>query len=175
MPSNWKIRLHPTKCDKTRPTGLDYILPLVQTLAQKEKKLTTKAMITYKRLMTIGQKLKNDKDLAFKQAKSKMFQGHVSEEHFVVAMEKNYKSMIPYVLQLLTKKTTNFETKLDVRNLWYYGAVATCVMNSIQTSIKFSNFPRESLGTAVFGTNRIVELTMTRWPCLDAVQRATAQ
>jgi len=49
-----------------RPTGLGYIFSPnhLLTLTQKEKKLNPRAMITYKRPTTIGQKLTNYKDLA---------------------------------------------------------------------------------------------------------------
>jgi len=72
----WEDRLRPPKCDKKEdPQVWATSFPHLLTLTQKEKKLNPKAMITYKRRTTIGQKLTNYKDLALnktrKQTKGK--------------------------------------------------------------------------------------------------------
>jgi len=58
LASNWKDRLRPPICDKKEdPQVWATSFPHLLTLTQKEKKLKPKAMITYKRPTTIGQKL----------------------------------------------------------------------------------------------------------------------
>jgi len=57
LASKWEDRLRPPKCDKKEDpqvwaTSFSHLL----TLTHKEKKLNPKAMITYKRPTTIGQK-----------------------------------------------------------------------------------------------------------------------
>ena len=62
---NWEDCLRPPKCDKKEdPQIWATSFPHLLTLKKKEKKLNPKAMITYKRPTTIGQKLTNYKDLA---------------------------------------------------------------------------------------------------------------
>ena len=64
LASTWEDRLRPPKCDKKEdPHVWATSFPHLLTLTQKEKKLNPKAMITYKRPTTIGQKLTNYKDL----------------------------------------------------------------------------------------------------------------
>ena len=70
LASIWEDRLRPPKCDKKEdPQVWATSFPHLLTLTQKEKKLNTKAMITYKRPTTIGQKLTNYKDLALKKTR----------------------------------------------------------------------------------------------------------
>ena len=57
LASIWEDRLRPPKCDKKEdPQVWATSLPHLLTLTQKEKKLNPKAMITYKRPTTIGQR-----------------------------------------------------------------------------------------------------------------------
>ena len=73
LASNWEDRLWPPKCDKKEdPQAWATSFPHLLTLTHK-KKLKPKAMITYKRSITIGQK-------------RKVAQDHVSTMHFVVAL-----------------------------------------------------------------------------------------
>ena len=65
LASTWEDRLRPQKCNKKEdPQVWATSFPHLLTLTQKEKNLNLKAMITYKRPTTIGQKLTNYKDLA---------------------------------------------------------------------------------------------------------------
>ena len=58
--SNWEDRLRPPKCDKKEDPQLwATSFHRLLTLTQKEKKLNPKAMITYNRPTTIGQKQTN--------------------------------------------------------------------------------------------------------------------
>ena len=149
LASNWEDRLRPPKCDKKEdPQVWATSFPHLLTLTQKEKMLNPKAMITYKRPTTSGQKLTNYKDLALTrhESKPKVAQGHVSTVHFVVAMEKinnkkNNKSMVPNVSKFLTKtKTFKLNQSLTCADFGIF--VATFVICHEQyvgqTSNKFS-------------------------------------
>ena len=91
-------------------------------------------------------------------------------------MEKNNKSMVPNVSQLLTKtKTFKLNQSLTCADFGIY--VATCVICHEQyvgqTSNKFSkrllahrsNWNKQYCKTAV---------TRTRWPCRGTIQKTTA-
>ena len=80
--SNWEDRLRPSKCDKKEdPQVWAISFPHLLTLTQKEKKLNPKAMITYKRPTTIGQKLTNYKNLALKKTRKQANGGSRPCEH----------------------------------------------------------------------------------------------
>ena len=99
-------RLRPPKCDKKEdPQVWATSFPHLLTLTQKEKKLNPKAMITYKRPTTIGQKLTNCKDLALNKTRKQTNGGSRPCEHCALCgcYGKNNKSMVPNVSQLLTK------------------------------------------------------------------------
>ena len=95
----------------------------------------------------------------------------MSTAHFVVAMEKNNKSMVPNVSQLLTKtKTFKAKPSLTCADFGIY--VATCVICHEQYVGQTSNkFSKDGQRIAVIGTNKIVKLTVTRtrWPCRGTI------
>ena len=106
LASNWEDRLRPPKCDKKEdPQVWATSFPHLLTLTQKEKKLIPKAMITYKRPTTIGQKLTNYKDLALNKTRRQTKGGSRPCEHCALCdcYGKNNKSMVPNISQLLTK------------------------------------------------------------------------
>ena len=112
--------------------------------AQKEIKLNPKAMITFKRSTTIGQKLTNYKDLALNKTRKQTKGGSRPCEHCALCgfYGKNNKSMVPNVSQLLTKtKTFKLNQCLTCEDFGIY--VATCVICHEQcvgqTSNKFSS------------------------------------
>ena len=43
-----------------------------------------------------------------------------------------------------------------------------------EISVYSTNFPKDGQRITVIGTNKIVKLTMTRWPCRGTIQRTTA-
>ena len=68
LASAWEDRLRPPKSDKKEdPQVWATSFPHLLTLTQKEKKLNPKAMITYKRPTTIGQKVNELQRPCFKQ------------------------------------------------------------------------------------------------------------
>jgi len=144
LASNWEDRLRPPKCDKKEdPQVWATSFPHLLTLTQKEKKLIPKAMITYKRPTTIGQKLTNYKDLALNKTRKQTKGGSRPCEHCALCgcYGKNNKSMVPNVSQLLTKnKTFKLNQTLTCAGFGIY--VATCVIYHEQyvgqTSNKFS-------------------------------------
>jgi len=100
LASNWEDRLRPPKCDKKEdPQVWPASFPHLLTLTQKEKKLNPKAMITYKRPTTIGQKLTNYKDLALNKTRKQAIGGSRLCEHCALCgcYGKNNKSMVPNV------------------------------------------------------------------------------
>jgi len=109
LASNWEDRLWPPKCDKKEdPQVWVTSFPHLLTLTQKEKKLNLKAMITYKRPTTIGQKLTNYKDLALNKTRKQTKGDSKPCEHCARCgcCGNNNKSMVPNVSQLLTKAKT---------------------------------------------------------------------
>ena len=85
LTSKWEDRLRSPKCDKKEePQVWATSFPHLLTLTQKEKKLNLKAMITYKRPTTIGQKLTNYKDLALNKTRKQTKGGSRPCEHCVV-------------------------------------------------------------------------------------------
>ena len=109
----------------------------------RKKKLNPKAMITYKRPTTIGQKLTNYKELALNKTRKQTKGGSRPCEHCALCgwYGKNNKSMVPNDLQLLTKtKTFKLNQSLTCADFGIY--VATCVICHEQyvgqTSNKFS-------------------------------------
>jgi len=144
LASNWEDRLRPPKCDKKEdPQVWATSFPHLLTLTQKEKKLNPKAMITFKRPTTIGQKLTNYKDLALNKTQKQTKGGSRPCEHCALCgcYGKNNKSMVPNVSQLLTKtKTFKLNQSLTCADFVIY--VATCVICHEQyvgqTSNKFS-------------------------------------
>ena len=127
---NWEDRLRPPKCDKKEDphvwaTSFHNLL----TLRQKEKKLNPKAMITYKRSTTIGQKLINYKDLASHKTRKQTKGGSRPCEHYALCgcYGKYDKTMVPNVSQLLTKtKTFKLNRSLTCADFDIY--VTTCVI-----------------------------------------------
>jgi len=112
-----------------RPTGLGYIFSPSVYSNTKRKKLNPKAMITYKRPTTIGQKLTNYKDLALNNTRKQNNGGSRPCEHCALCgcYGKNNKSMVPNVSQLLTKtKTLKLNQSLTCADIGIY--VATCVI-----------------------------------------------
>jgi len=82
LASNWKDRLRPPKCDKKEDLQVwATSFPHLLTLIQKEKKLNPKAINTYKRPTTIGQKLTNHKDLALNKTRKQTKGGSRPCEH----------------------------------------------------------------------------------------------
>ena len=148
LASNWEDRLRPPKCDKKEdPQVWATSFPHLLTLTQKEKKLNPKAMITYKRPTTIGQKLTNYKDLALNKTRKQTKGGSRPCELCALCgcYGKNNKSMVPNV------------------------------MNSMLVKLA-TNFPKDGQRIAVIGTNKIAKLTVTRtrWPCRGTIQKTTA-
>ena len=79
--------------------------------------------------------------------------------------------MVPNVSQLLTKtETFKLNQSLTCADFGIY--VATCVLNSMLVKLA-TNFPKDGQRIAVIGTNKIVKLTVTRWPCRGTIQRTT--
>jgi len=114
---------------ETRPTGLGNIFSPSAYSNTKRKKLNPKAMITYKRPTTIGQKLTNYKDLALNKTRKQTKGGSRPCEHCALCgcYGKNNKSMVPNVSQLLTKtKTFKLNQSLTCADFGIY--VATCVI-----------------------------------------------
>ena len=106
LASNWEDRLRHPKCDKKEdPQVWATSFPHLLTLTQKEKKVNPKAMLTYKRPTTIGQKLTNYKDLALNKTRKQTKGGSRPCEHCALCgcYGKNNKSMVRNVSQLLTK------------------------------------------------------------------------
>ena len=98
LASNWEDRLRPQKCDKQEdPQVWATCFPHLLTLIQKEKKLNPKAMITYKRPTTTGQKLTSYKDLALSKTRKPTKGGSRQCEHCALCgcYGKNNKSMVP--------------------------------------------------------------------------------
>jgi len=130
LASNWEDRLRPPKCDKKEDSQVwATSFPHLLTLTQKEKKLSPKAMITYKRPTTIGQKLTNYKDLALNKTRKQTKGGSRPCEHCALCgcYGKNNKSMVPNVSQLLTKtKTFKLNQSLTCADFGIY--VTTCVI-----------------------------------------------
>ena len=144
LASNWEERLRPPKYDKKEnPQVWATSFPHLLTLTQKEKKLNPKAMISYKRPTTIGQKLTNYEDLALNKTRKQTKGGSRPCEHCALCRcyGKNNKSMVPNVSQLLTK-TTTFKLNQSLTCADFDIYVATCVICHAQyvgqTSNKFS-------------------------------------
>ena len=173
------LRIRPPKCDKKEdPQVWATSFPHLLTLSQKEKKLNPKAMITYKRPTTIGQKLKNYKDLALNKTRKQTKGGSRPCEHCALCgcYGKNNKSMVPNVSQLLTKtKTFKLNQTLTCADFGIY--VATCVICHEQYVGQTSNkFSKRWSAHRSNSTNKIVKLTVTRtrWPCRGTIQKTTA-
>ena len=97
LASNWEDRLWPPNCDKKEdPQVWATSFPHLLTPTQKEKKLNPKAMITYKRPITIGQKLTNYKDLALNKTRKQSNGGSRPCEHCALCgcYGKNNKSLL---------------------------------------------------------------------------------
>jgi len=146
LASNWEDRPRPPKCDKKEDpqVWVRSFLHLL-TLAQKEKKLSPKPMITYKRPTTIGQMLTNYKDLASNKTRKQTKGGPRPCEHcaLCVCCGKNSKSMVTNISQLLTKtKTFKLNQSLTCADFGIY--VATCAMCHEQMLVKLAtNFPSD--------------------------------
>ena len=184
LASHWEDRLRPPKCDKKEdPQVWVTSFPHLLTLTQKEKKLSPKAVITYKRPTTMGQKVTNYKDLGVNKTRKQTKGGSTPCEHCALygCYGKDNKFMVPNVSQLLTKtKTFKLNKSLTcagfgiyvmnsmLRLVWY-------VMNSMLVKPAI-NFPKDGQRIAVIGTNKIVKLTVTRtrWSCRGTIQRNTA-
>ena len=161
-----------------RPTVLGYIFSPSAYSNIKRKKLNPKAMITYKRPTTFGQKLTNYKDLALNKTRKQTKGGSRSCEHCALCgcYGNNNKSMVPNVSQLLTKtKTFKLNQSLSWENLGFTSRLVWYVMNSMLVKLA-TNFPKDGQRIAVIGTNEIVKLTVTwtRWPCRGTIQKTTA-
>ena len=99
----------PTKCDKKEDLQIGAtatFFPHLLTLTQKEK-LNPKAMITYKRPVTIGQKLIN-KDLALNRTEKQIKGGLRPCKRCALCgyYGKNNNPMAPNVSQFMTKNKT---------------------------------------------------------------------
>jgi len=69
---NWEERLRPKNEKGKYSTCLDNILPHLITLSKTEKKLNSKAMITYKKHTNTWQKLTHYKHLTLHKTKNQM-------------------------------------------------------------------------------------------------------
>jgi len=99
LASNWEDRLRPPKCDKKEdPQVWATSFPHLLTLT-KRKKLNPKAMTTYKRPTTIGQKPTNYKDLALNNTRKQTKGGLCEHCALCGCYGKNNKSMVPNVSQ----------------------------------------------------------------------------
>ena len=178
LASNWEDRLRPPKYDKKEdPQGWATSFPHLLTLTQKEKKLNPKAMITCKRLTTIGQKLTNYKDLALNKTRKQTKCGSRPCEHCALCgcYGKNNKSMLSNVSQLLTKtKTFKLNQSLTCADFGIY--VTTCVVCHEQYVGQTSNKFSKRWSAHRSNWNKIVKLTVTRtrWPCRGTIQKTTA-
>ena len=101
-----------------------------------KKKLNPKAMNTYKRPTTIGQKLTNYKELALNETRKQTNGGSRPCGHCALCgcYGKNNKPMVPNVSQLLTKtKTFTLNQSLTWADFGIY--VATCHLYTKHTRI----------------------------------------
>ena len=75
--SKWENRLHPLNpSDKKYYSVWPTSFPILLRLTKKEKTLNNKAMITYKRPTTVGQRLTNYRSLAHSEASIQQQRGH---------------------------------------------------------------------------------------------------
>jgi len=89
LASQWENRLWPPKCDKKedQQVGLHIPFPHLLTPTHKEK-LNPKAIITYKRPTTIGQKLMNYEDLALNKTRKQTKHGSRPCEHCALVVAR---------------------------------------------------------------------------------------
>jgi len=109
LTSNWEERLRPPKCDKKEdPQVWATSFSPSAYCNTRRKKLNPDAIITYKRPITIGQKLINYKNLALNKTRKQTKGGSRPCEHCSLCgcCGKNNESMVPNVSQLLTKTKT---------------------------------------------------------------------